>query len=66
MKKFVLVPLLIVITACAPSASYGGGPNCTIGKPCGNTCISRDKTCRIGDADIAEELLTEHPGITGT
>jgi len=27
---------------------YSSGPNCKKGKPCGNSCISRDKTCRIG------------------
>jgi hypothetical protein len=25
-----------------------GAPNCTKGKPCGNSCISWDKTCHIG------------------
>lgn len=28
--------------------SIGGGPNCTIGKPCGDTCISVNNTCHIG------------------
>lgn len=25
-------------------------PNCKKGKPCGNSCISQDKVCRIGTA----------------
>jgi hypothetical protein len=25
-----------------------GAPNCTKGKPCGNTCIAMDKTCHTG------------------
>jgi hypothetical protein len=37
--------------ACTPSTNYGGGNCCrvcTTGKPCGNSCISRDKNCNVG------------------
>jgi deoxyribonuclease-1 len=30
------------------SAHVEAQPNCKKGKPCGNSCISRDKVCRIG------------------
>ncbi|MBV9996282.1 MAG: hypothetical protein JO127_13840 [Caulobacteraceae bacterium] len=33
-------------TAAAASATTGGHPpHCTVGKPCGNSCIAKDKVC---------------------
>lgn len=29
--------------------SVGASKNCTTGKPCGNTCINRNYTCRVGN-----------------
>lgn len=31
--------LVVFVLACAT------GPNCKKGKPCGNTCIAKSKTC---------------------
>ena len=33
---------------CKPAAApAAGAPNCKKGKPCGNTCIAKDKVCHI-------------------
>lgn len=38
----------VLLALLLPIASAEGQRNCSKGKPCGNTCIARDKTCRIG------------------
>lgn len=40
--------LLVVLTALALPSALEAQKNCTRGKPCGNTCIARTKTCRVG------------------
>jgi hypothetical protein len=30
---------------CKPAAAPAGAPNCKKGKPCGNSCIAKDKVC---------------------
>lgn len=37
--------LLALISIAAPLEAQ---PNCKKGKPCGNSCIAQNKTCRIG------------------
>jgi hypothetical protein len=43
MRSFILFAIVTWLAAPAHAQK-----NCTKGKPCGNTCISRDKICRIG------------------
>ncbi|WP_221801879.1 SH3 domain-containing protein [Oceanobacter mangrovi] len=46
-SKFkILIALLAVIAVFSPSTSYS--KNCKKGIPCGNSCISASKVCRIG------------------
>jgi endonuclease YncB( thermonuclease family) len=42
MKYFLLIFVLLFITA-----DYADAKNCKKGKPCGNTCIARDKECHV-------------------
>jgi hypothetical protein len=43
---------------------FGGtGPNCTVGKPCGATCISVEDTCHIGSTDGGSSLRAENPDL---
>jgi hypothetical protein len=39
--------------------------NCTVGKPCGNTCISVDKTCHLtpGPTQTSSEADPPRPGL---
>ena len=39
--------------ALAPTAS--NAQNCTRGKRCGNTCISRSETCHVGGGDVGDD-----------
>jgi hypothetical protein len=39
---------LVVALALLSAVPLQAQPNCKKGKPCGNSCISQDKTCRIG------------------
>jgi hypothetical protein len=32
-------------TPAAATAASGGAPHCKTGKPCGNSCIAKDKVC---------------------
>jgi hypothetical protein len=46
LKKFSATFLLLLITGCG-GGDDGGGKNCDTGKPCGDTCIARDKVCHV-------------------
>ncbi len=49
-----------VAAGVAIALVWGGwavaAPNCTAGKLCGNTCISRDKECHVGSGGGGEEV----------
>jgi hypothetical protein len=48
-----MVPRIVVLVALLGSALAApllAQKNCTKGKPCGRTCIARDKICRIGSS----------------
>jgi len=36
---------IIVVLALAIPGIADAGPNCVKGKPCGNSCIAKDKVC---------------------
>lgn len=42
------ISLLILALAACAAAPAAAQKNCKKGIPCGNTCISADKVCRIG------------------
>jgi hypothetical protein len=48
-----LAGYLVVAFAMVLAIPLQAQPNCKTGKPCGNSCISRDKTCRIGTSTPA-------------
>lgn len=61
----VAVPFFVSLPAVARSrASYSkssskkSGPTCKKGKPCGNSCIAKDKVCHQapGTAKAADEI----------
>jgi hypothetical protein len=37
-------------------------PRCRIGKPCGDSCISRDKTCRVGSGSSSYSGESSYSG----
>ena len=46
-----IIPLSLAVgtpTSCGPNTSGVCCKTCTTGKACGDSCISRDKTCRVG------------------
>lgn len=45
MQRLLLLSLFALPAAFAPDAH---ADTCKTGKPCGNTCIARDKVCRVG------------------
>lgn len=45
--------VVILLALLLPIATADGQRNCTKGKPCGNTCIARNKTCRVGTPSSA-------------
>lgn len=40
--------LLALVLVLALPSTLDAQKNCTKGIPCGNTCIARDKVCRVG------------------
>ena len=58
MRAIVLALLLSLVPIVADAQR-----NCVKGKPCGNTCIARDKTCRIGTAPPGSGATGERPAI---
>lgn len=53
-----VIPALLLLLAAMPADAQ---PNCKKGIPCGNTCISATKTCRIGTrpADPKKESASD-------
>lgn len=43
-----IFPLLAVLAVLASAVPADAQKHCVKGKPCGNTCIARNKTCRVG------------------
>jgi hypothetical protein len=43
---FAVLALAFLTASCGDMVGDSSGSKCTTGKPCGNTCISRDKVCR--------------------
>lgn len=43
----------------------GSGPMCTIGKPCGNTCIEISDTCHVGTSGSGTVATESNPGMVG-
>jgi hypothetical protein len=50
--------LMAMLTLCM--AAPVSAQNCKKGKPCGHTCIARDKICRIGPAPASPPVETPH------
>jgi hypothetical protein len=48
---------ILILAALIPLASADAQKNCRKGKPCGNTCIAVNKTCRI-DGSAGESAPT--------
>ena len=51
MKRYLIVAVGALLLAAPAKAQK----NCTKGKPCGNTCIARDKVCRVGSGSASSE-----------
>ncbi|GGF00604.1 hypothetical protein GCM10011611_02750 [Aliidongia dinghuensis] len=54
MKRIVSVALLALVLGAGLSPAAYAAPNCTTGKPCGDTCIAKDKTCNIAPKPAKE------------
>jgi hypothetical protein len=50
--KTIFLFLALALSACTPFNSGGSGGSCcrycSVGKPCGDSCISLDKNCNKG------------------
>ena len=47
MRKILSAALLAVVLAVSASSAAMAVPECKTGKPCGDSCIAKDKTCHI-------------------
>ena len=54
--RFAVLLVLALLTWLPSDAA--AQKNCVKGKPCGNTCISRDKTCRVGSGPAPSSAST--------
>lgn len=57
MRTASVVALALAIAGAAPLWA----PNCTKGKPCGNSCIPMSSTCHIGAGGSSERSVYEIP-----
>ena len=55
MKRFtlpVVILLILFLSSCVPNTTTTTTQTCckrcSTGKPCGDSCIARNKTCRVG------------------
>lgn len=49
--------VLVMFAALALPSALEAQKNCVRGKPCGNTCIARNKTCRVGTGSARAATL---------
>lgn len=54
--KILVVALMLLIAGPLEAQR-----NCRTGKPCGNTCIARDKVCRVGTGSTRSEPTPAPP-----
>ena len=47
MKRMLSVALLALVLGVGMSSAASAAPDCKTGKPCGDSCIAKDKTCHI-------------------
>jgi hypothetical protein len=47
MLKIISTSLIALAFVVSFSGMSNAAPNCTKGKPCGNSCIAQDKECHI-------------------
>ena len=59
-RSFTLSALLGAILLAGASTESEAQNNCRKGIPCGNTCISASKVCRIDGGSIAREIPPEN------
>jgi hypothetical protein len=60
-----MTPRLLSLALLAAFAAPAFAKVCTVGKPCGNTCISQSDTCHIGGGGVTTPITTPgQPGIT--
>lgn len=50
-------PLLVLVLLSGLAVPLEAQKSCRKGKPCGNSCISRDKVCRIGGGGESRPAL---------
>ena len=55
----IILALLVILVGFMPNDSWS--KNCRKGQPCGNSCISWDKTCRIGNTSTGSSARTVIP-----
>jgi len=66
MKRFTLpivILLIFVLSSCVPnttSTTRTCCKRCTTGKPCGDSCIARNKTCRVGAGCACSASAYDH------
>jgi micrococcal nuclease len=54
--------LILAIAVLAPSSAHA--QRCSKGKPCGNTCIARNKTCHVGEGTAVWAPGADRPAST--
>jgi hypothetical protein len=63
MRRTLAIAATLAFALAASSAS--AAPNCKVGKPCGNSCISKDKVCHIPGTASAGPVHTYKLDKTG-
>lgn len=56
MRRTLTIAAALAFALAASSAS--AAPNCKVGKPCGNSCISKDKVCHMPGSTPAGPVHT--------
>ena len=59
-----LKKIIFVLAICLAFTSFSHAKNCRKGIPCGNSCISANKTCRIGSYAPAPVSTETKPTIS--
>ncbi len=61
MLRAIVIAILLVL----PTGTAQAQRQCKIGKPCGNSCIARNKTCHVGTASATTSPATTRGSTSG-
>lgn len=60
MRRYRVLLLLLTVAILAAPGTAEAQKTCKKGKPCGDTCIAKEKTCRVAEGGLEDPTSLPH------